>query len=143
MRFLATLLGVVAALIMIGVSGSMNFLFMKSLGKNEIEGLVLGGASAAADLLKALLPFWIAWAWQARRMTFVAVGSVVFVFFSAFSLLSALGFAADNRGHIAGTREGLNATYETVLRDLEAAEAKRVALPQHSVVVWPMRRLWR
>lgn len=131
MRFLLSALGVLAALVLLVVSGSMNFLFMKSLGKNEVEGLVLGGASAAADVLKALLPFWIAWAWQARRMLFVAIGSVVFLFFTAFSLLSALGFAADNRGHVAGTREGLNATYETVLRDLESAEAKRVALPKH------------
>lgn len=131
MRFLLSALGVLAALVLLVVSGSMNFLFMKSLGKNEVEGLVLGGASAAADVLKALLPFWIAWAWQARRMLFVAIGSVVFLFFTAFSLLSALGFAADNRGHVAGTREGVNATYETVLRDLEAAEGKRGALPKH------------
>ena len=131
MRFLATVIGIIAALVMIAVSGSMNFLFMKSLGKTELEGVVLGSASAAADMLKALLPFWIAWAWTARRMMFVGVGSIVFVFFSAFSLLSALGFAADNRGHLAETREGLTATFETVTRDLSEAEARRSGLPKH------------
>ena len=131
MRFLATVIGIIAALVMIAVSGSMNFLFMKSLGKTELEGVVLGSASAAADMLKALLPFWIAWAWTARRMMFVGVGSLVFVFFSAFSLLSALGFAADNRGHLAETREGLTATFETVSRDLSEAEARRSGLPKH------------
>ncbi|HRE22471.1 MAG TPA: hypothetical protein PKW21_15760, partial [Rhabdaerophilum sp.] len=64
-------------------------------------------------------------------MMFVLVGSAVFLLFTAFSLLSALGFAADNRGHLAGTREGLNATYETVMRDVQAAEAKLAALPKH------------
>lgn len=131
MRIVLSSLGVLAALILIVVSGSMNFLFMQSLGKTPAEGMVLGAASAAADLLKCLLPFFIAWAWQARKVVFVVCGSLVFAFITAFSLLSALGFAADNRGHLAGTREGLNATFDTVARDIREAETKRAGLPKH------------
>lgn len=144
MRFLLSLLGVLAALIMLAVSGSMNYLFMSSFGKTAIEAQAFGGASAAADMLKAMLPFWISWALRDRRIFFVAIGSSVFVFFTAFSFASALGFAADNRGAMSGSREGLNANHASVVKDISEVSAKRTRLPVHrasSVVEHELQRL--
>lgn len=131
MRTIFSTVGVCAALIMCAVSGAMNYLFLASLGKTPLEGQVLGAASAAADVLKALLPFFIAWSWQGSRMVVAVSGTIAFVFFAGFSLLSAIGFAADNRGVLVDGREGLNAAYARMQRDVVQAEAKRSALPNH------------
>lgn len=131
MRTVLSILGISAALVMCAVSASMNFMFLSSLGKTPLEGHVLGAASAAADLLKALLPFFIAWSWSARRFVPAIGGTIVFVFFAGFSLLSAIGFAADNRGVLVETRESLTATYQRVQVGLRDAEGARAALPAH------------
>jgi hypothetical protein len=107
----------------------MNYLFMASLGKTPLEGHVLGVASAAADVLKALLPFFIAWSWHDGRIIAAMSGMVAFLFFAAFSLLSAIGFAADNRGFLVEGRERLNSAYARMQRDIQEAEALRAAMP--------------
>jgi hypothetical protein len=134
MRFLTSLLGVIAALIMLGVSAAMNYLFLSSLGKTPLEGQVLGAASAAADGLKALLPFFIFWGWRSGRYAVAVPGFMVWLFFSGFSLLSAIGFAADNRGVFSHTRENVNAAYETAWADLLAAENRMRDIPKHRPV---------
>lgn len=131
MRTVLSITGVCAALVMCAVSGAMNYLFLSSLGKTPLEGHVLGAASAAADLLKALLPFFIAWSWSARRFVAAVSGGVAFVFFAGFSLLSAIGFAADNRGVVVETRESITVQYERMHQDLRDADTRRAALPEH------------
>jgi hypothetical protein len=117
---------------MIVVSGAMNFLFMRSLAATEMEGYVLGGASAAADVLKASLPWFIAIAYRSRRYVFTGFGSLVFAAFSLFSLASALGFAADARGVLVGSREA-------AAKELKRLEAKSVELGQELVMLGQVR----
>lgn len=131
MRTILSTLGISAALVMCVVSGAMNYLFLSSLGKTALEGQVLGAASAAADVLKALLPFFIAWSWQARRFVAALAGSLALAFFAAFSFLSALGFAADNRGALVEEREALTATYKSAQAEQAGLEARLTALPAH------------
>lgn len=131
MRTVLSILGIGAALVLCAVSAAMNYLFLASLGKTPLEGQVLGAASAAADVLKALLPFFIAWSWQARRFVATASGTVAFLFFAGFSLLSALGFAADTRGTLVQSREELSAAYAGIQSAIEDLDSKRRALPTH------------
>lgn len=131
MRFVTALLGVVAALVMLGVSGAMNYLFLSSLGKTPVEAQVLGAASAAADALKALLPFFIFWGWRAGRYSVAVPGLLVWLFFSGFSLLSAIGFAADNRGVFSHGRASINADYDRAAGELRDAEGKLASVPKH------------
>lgn len=128
MRAAVTVVCVVAALVMIGVSASMNFLFMRSLAIREIDGQVLGAASASADMLKAALPWLAALAWARRRFLFAAVASVVFAGFSMFSLLSSLGFAAELRSGLVGVREASSAALALKEKAAEGLAAPRVAL---------------
>jgi hypothetical protein len=130
LRTLLSILGVCAALVLCAVSGVMNYLFMASLGKTPLEGQVLGAASAAADVLKALLPFFIAWSWAAKRVV-AALGALVFVFFAGFSLLSAIGFAADTRVTLVEGRENLAHSLDRVMGSLNTLEARRSGLPVH------------
>ncbi len=109
----------------------MNYLFLSSLGKTPLEGQVLGAASAAADVLKALLPFFIAWSWQARRTVAAFAGSLAFTFFGVFSFLSAIGFAADNRGVLVEARDNINAAYQRIQHEIGNAQARLTGLPVH------------
>lgn len=122
MRMLLTGAAVFAALVMIGVSTSMNFLFMRQLASDPVEGLVLGGASASADILKACLPWFIALAAARQRRVFAIFGCVVFVGFSIFSLISALGFAADTRGSLVEHRATLSIQLRDEMRALAAID---------------------
>lgn len=131
MTTILSLLGIAAALLMAAVSLGMNYLFLFSLGKSPLEGQVLGVASAAADLLKCLLPFFIAKAWASKRKAAALSGSLVWAFFTAFSLLSAIGFAADNRGAVSEARAALSDQLKGLEGDLKAAQDKRAALPAH------------
>lgn len=129
MQALISMAGSAAALVLCTVSAAMNYLFLSSLGKTPLEGQVLGAASASADVLKALLPFFIAWCWLARRFVAAAAGSLAFVFFAGFSLLSAIGFAADNRGALVQERNDLSSAYQRMHDMREYAHARRKALP--------------
>ena len=50
-------LGVLAAGVLLAVSCAMNWRFGVSLGRTEFDGQIYGAASAAADCMKALVPF--------------------------------------------------------------------------------------
>lgn len=131
MQRILSILGICAALTMCAVSAAMNYLFLSSLGKTPLEGQVLGAASAAADILKALLPFFIAWSWKARRFVAVAAGAAAFVFFAGFSFLSAIGFAADNRLVLLDRHDTAISAYARVQRDAVTLESQLSALPRH------------
>ena len=124
MRPLLTGAAVLAALIMIAVSTSMNFLFMRQLANDPIDGLVLGGASASADILKACLPWFIALAAARRRYVFALVGGVVFAGFSIFSLMSSLGFAAEMRSGLVEARVAQSRQLDEKMRALAAIDAQ-------------------
>jgi hypothetical protein len=124
MRRLVTALAILAALALIGASCALNFAFWSQQGKTEHEGLILGVVSIAVDLLKAILPILIGLAIAARRLAYVIVASVAFVFFFGAGLISAIGFVAGNRADVIGGREARNAQLELAHRDLAAVEAQ-------------------
>jgi len=131
MKSLLSTLGITAALVMAGVSAAMNYVFLASLGKTPFEGEMLGAASAAADVLKALLPFFIAWAWASGRYVGAVAGSMTFVLFAGFSLLSAIGFAADNRGALIEDRAALDSKYAGMRTDIDRLRGAVAGLPAH------------
>ncbi len=130
MRIVLSGLGVTASLVMLLASALMNYLFLSSLGKTLLEAQVLGAVSASADCLKALLPFFIAWGWRSGRYSIVVPGIAVWILFSGFSLLSALGFSASNRGAIIESRDTLAAQYQRLQSDLKTVQSNLSRLPQ-------------
>lgn len=142
MKTLLSILGISAALVMAGVSASMNYVFLASLGKSAAEGAILGTASSAAEMLKCLLPFYIAWAWRSGRFVPALAGSAVFALFAAFSLLSAIGFAAENRGVIIEARAAVSDAYARMHSEYMRMQNLRAGLPSHrlaSVVALDIR----
>ena len=79
MRHALGVLGVLAAGVLLAVSAAMNWRFGYSLGKTELDGLILGSASAAADGLKALVPFFLFAAIRNRMWSQAAASLLVWV----------------------------------------------------------------
>ena len=124
MRFLVMVVSAGAALTLIGASGRMNYAFMTSLGKSEAEQQILGAVSIAVSAFLALLPTLLLWATRERRMVYVVLGVPVFLAFAAFSLSSAVGFAAKNRGSLSEERALATARLAGVTQDIADSELK-------------------
>ncbi len=127
MRFLVVLVSVMAALALIAASGLMNWVFMTSLGKSEFEQTILGAVSVAVSAFLALLPTLLLWAYRERRTLYIILGVPVFFAFAAFSLSSAVGFAAKNRGNISEDRALATTKLVAVRHEIAEAEVKRKA----------------
>src|SRR5271165_3315040 len=129
MRFLVMVVSAGAALALIAASALMNWVFMTSLGKSEFEQHILGAVSVAVSAFLALLPTLLLWAWRERRVIYVALGIPVFLAFAAFSLSSAVGFTAKNRGSLSEDRALAAAKLGGLKQEIEEVRAKLKALP--------------
>lgn len=135
MRHLLSGLGVLATGVLLIVSATMNWRFGFHLGRTEFDGQIYGAASAAADCMKALVPFFLFAAirtrqWARATACFV-VGSVV----TCYSLASALGHAALNRMDTAGHRASASKTYNDNRADLQRIQGQLSWIPQHRPAV--------
>jgi len=144
MRWILGFLAVLAALVFMAASAAMNWVFLSSLGKSPLEAQIFGAVSVAVDVLKSLLPIFIGWALAANKRSFAAIAGVVFCLFFSFSLMSAIGFAAGNRGAVTGGKEVIAARYQAVMRDVAEVDGKIKALPParpQGVIVEALRGL--
>ena len=131
LRHALGVLGVMAAGVLLAVSAAMNWQFGFSLGRTEFDGQLLGAASAAADCLKALIPFFF-FAAIRNKMWSQAIASVlVWTVVTCYSLTSALGFAAQQRAGASAERTQITQTYEGLRADLKRAEEAASWTPQH------------
>ena len=131
MKMLLSVLGVLAAAVLLGVSGLMNYRFGVTLGKTELDGMIYGSASAAADALKALAPFFFVAAVRVRAWGRVAACTLVGFIVTAYSLTSALGHAALNRLDTTGQRAATVQAYKDNRADLARAKEQLSWIPQH------------
>ena len=131
MRHLLGVMGVLAAGVLLAVSAAMNWRFGFSLGRTELDGQIYGAASAAADCLKALVPFFF-FAAVRNKMWSQAVASVlVWVVVTGYSMTSALGHAALNRFDSTGHRAQAAQAYQDLRGDLKRLEEQAGWNPQH------------
>lgn len=131
MRWMFSAIGLMASLFMLIASLFMNYLFLSSLGKTPFEGQVLGAVSASADILKALLPFYIAWAWQQKRYSIVIPGILIWGLFAGFSLLSAVGFSAQNRSVVNELNTDRSTRTSELKIELKRVKTQRAELSKH------------
>lgn len=127
-------LGVVAAAVLLMVSGAMNWQFGFSLGKTELDSQIFGLASAASDGLKALLPFFLFASIRSKQWSQAAAGVALWCVCLAFSLTSALGFASLNRADTTGARAAQVAGYQDLRTDLTRARDRLSWIPEHRPV---------
>ncbi len=131
MRHVLGIAGVTAAAVLLLVSAAMNWRFGYTLGKSEFESQLYGGASAAADCFKALLPFFIFAALRNRSYSQALGGALLFTVCFSYSLTSSLGFAALNRADITGLRVLKVESHADLRADLERSREALKVLPPH------------
>jgi len=134
MRHLLGVLGVLAASVLLAVSAAMNWQFGFGLGRTEFDGQLLGAASAAADCLKALIPFFFFAAIRNRMWSQALAAAVVGLVVVCYSMTSALGFAAKQRNEAAAERMQITQSYEGQKSELKRAEEAASWIPQHRPV---------
>jgi hypothetical protein len=131
MRHALGVLGVLAAGVLLAVSAAMNWRFGFSLGRTEFDGQIYGAASAAADCMKALVPFFFFAALRTKMWSQAAASALVWVVVMSYSMTSALGHAALNRLDTAGQRAATVQTYKDHRADLKRAQEQLSWIPQH------------
>jgi len=131
MRHALGVLGILAAGVLLAVSCAMNYRFGLSLGKTELDGQIYGAASAAADVMKALIPFFLFAAIKNKAWSQAAASMLVWGVVTAYSLTSAFGHAALNRFDVAGQRAHESAVYDSTRSDLASAREQLAWIPQH------------
>lgn len=131
MKHALGIFGVIAAAALLAVSAAMNWRFGYSLGKSELDAQLLGAASVAADVLKALIPFFVFAAIRNRQWPQAAAAGLLWSVVLTYSLTSALGFSALNRADTQGLRKAEAATYESLKADLDKSREQLSWVPQH------------
>lgn len=131
MRHALGVLGILAAGVLLLVSAAMNYRFGLSLGKTELDGQIYGAASAAADIMKALVPFFLFAAIRNRAWSQAAASMLVWGVVMAYSLTSAFGHAALNRFDVAGKRAHQSTVYDETRSELARAKEQLAWIPQH------------
>lgn len=131
MKHALGVLGVLAAGVLLAVSAAVNWRFGYSLGKTELDGVLLGAASAAADCFKALVPFFFFAALKNRAWSQAAASAVVWVVVTCYSFASAIGHNSDTRDATSAHAAQAAAHYKDVRADLERARSQLGWIPQH------------
>lgn len=130
-RQLALLIGFLVAAAMFLISAVMNFRFGLSLGRGEIDPWLYAAASVAADGFKALLPILIFLLAARRRWLLAGAGAALWALCVAWSLASAMGFAASSRDAASAEREAALETRRALSEQAERLETQLKALPDH------------
>ncbi|MGI9407415.1 MAG: hypothetical protein ACR2O4_13675 [Hyphomicrobiaceae bacterium] len=131
MRHILGLFGILAATVLLLVSGAMNWQFGSGLGTTAVNSQIFGFASAASDGMKALLPFFIFAAFKNKSWSQALAGTTLWVVCLAFSMTSALGFSAINRKDSAGTRQVQAVAYADLRTELARSRERLGWIPQH------------
>jgi len=131
MRHALGVLGVLAASVLLLVSAAMNWRFGYSLGHSELDSQLLGGASAASDCLKALIPFFLFAALRNRQWSQAAAATLLWSVCLTFSFASAIGFSAINRADTSGLRAAQAVAYGDMKTELDKTREKLGWVPQH------------
>ncbi|MCB1510484.1 MAG: hypothetical protein KDJ36_06235 [Hyphomicrobiaceae bacterium] len=131
MRHALGVLGICAAGVLLLVSAAMNWRFGYQLGKTEFDGFIYGSASAAADCMKALVPFFFFAAIKNKAWSQAVASALVWSVVTVYSLTSALGHAALNRADTSGQRSAQVQSYKDVRADLERAKSQLGWVPKH------------
>src|SRR5271167_3359850 len=116
------------AVLLTAASIYMNWSFWTGQGGDAPSSQVLGAVSIGIDVFKATLPLVIAWAWSARLRLDCSIGITFFGGCLAFSLFSAIGFAASSRGAVTGSREAVSLRYQAAERELREIKERVTSL---------------
>ena len=125
-----------AAVLFIGISATMNALFLSSFGQTSVEIALLASVSLAADVVKATLPVVIARAAFLRAWGHCTAAGVMLTLVTALSVSSGAGFTALTRNAAVTSRIAQAELLAARQRDLQLVDAQIEALaPSRAVSI--------
>jgi hypothetical protein len=122
------ILGILASVVLIVGSILLNFRMAYRSADTEFDAWLYGIVAGAADCIKAMMPFAIAWGIRKRDRLAVVAGAAVFGIFTLYSFSSAVGFAAQHRIAKAAERQGGAEKYQDLKDRYARAKSARDAL---------------
>lgn len=130
-RYLLALMAILAWAAFMAASMTANVKFgLMIAGQEDWNPWVIGGATAASDVFKAITPIaglyflFRRWWWPA------AAALVVLVVTVSYSTIAAIGFASVTRAHYSDERTGVAIRSTGTKADLEDLRSKRAFLPR-------------
>ena len=126
-----TVIGVLLTMAMVVLSAFINYDFGYSLGTTETNARIFGAVSVVAVGVMAVLPLRVSAHWSSGRKLRAGLGVAVFVILVAYAVASSIGFGMQNRSHLAGSREALNAQLKDFVAERDQAAAALRALDEH------------
>lgn len=108
----------------LATSAIANFMFAFTLAKSPLLSFVYGGVGILATAANAVIPLRMLQAWDVRRTSVLVAGALLLPLCIAFSLTSAIGFAASVRDKATAERGTIAQNYQTTLAMLKDLEAK-------------------
>lgn len=134
----------------VAASMRMNYFAGLRLGETPEEGQVFAWLAAAVAGANAGLPFTIGWGARRSEWGVVIVATLLLVLFLLYSLCSALGYAAGNRGAAVGGREAISADFDAAQKhekDLRSrlatvANVRPAAVIEAEIARQRQDRLW-
>ena len=108
----------------LAASAIANFMFAFSLAKSPLLALVYGSVGVLATAANAVIPIRMLQAWEVRHTSVLVAGAIFLPLCIAFSLTSAIGFAASVRDKASAERASITQNYQTTLMMLKEMEAK-------------------
>ena len=105
-------------------SAIANFMFALTLAKSPLLSFVYGSVGVLATAANAVIPLRMLQAWDARRTSVFVAGAAFLPLCIAFSLTSAMGFAATLRDKASAEQSALVENYKTTLAMLTDLEGK-------------------
>lgn len=121
-------LTIFAALLFLGVSATMNALFLSSLGRTMLEVGLLAAVSLASDISKGVLPVLMVRAVWLRAWGNAAAAVLLLIGVTALSLASGTGFAALMRDATTSTRQAHSERIAATRQELREIETRLAAL---------------
>lgn len=136
MAYVVAIVGTLVWLGLFAVSAFMNFQFGMTLSDNPVYQVVYGIISVAGDGFKAIIPFAIGWALASRPRNFpvAGIGAALFLLASAYSLMSAVGFASVSRAETSAEIQADINALRSLQDELSERRDSRSNLPTHRPV---------
>ncbi|WP_409562697.1 primase-like DNA-binding domain-containing protein [Hyphomicrobium sp. MC8b] len=128
MKYLVTFIGVLVALAFMALSAAINWRYGSSMGRDPTDQLIYASVSLAADLAKAITPFFFWFALKHRNWGPAVASALFWLACTGYSLASAAGFAELSRSAQTGTLTTKKASYHDLKAELERKQTQLAAL---------------
>jgi hypothetical protein len=138
---LVSISGIVLALAFMVLSAAINWRYGHSIGRDAGDQLIYAAISLAADIAKAITPFFFWYALKNRHFIPAAASALFWIACTGYSLSSAAGFAELNRAEQTGGFATRKADHAALQVELARKEAQLKALGDYEPPAVTAQRL--